>query len=140
MIRCGWHIVLDWQASIDCKPPTKANHHGRRRANNEQVYAIKLSKIRRTSSALVCLNSTFVDTMKALDAYGGSLDLEYRARFFDALTKDIIDDILWSKYLRTRTRATFVKYIIGLWDSGTTEPDPSHEITRLSPLLHREMK
>lgn len=49
--------------------------------------------------------------MEARINYGGSLDLKYWVKFFDAAKKEIIPNILSSEYLSTKMQATYVEYL-----------------------------
>lgn len=73
--------------------------------------AIKVSKIRSTSSVWGRPDSMVVAIMKALLSYAGSLDLEYGLNFIDACVSYIINDILSSKNVLNRMPATDVLYI-----------------------------
>lgn len=71
----------------------------------KQAETITLSKICRTSYALVLRDSTLVHTMGGLVNYALTLDLRLIKGSLDESIKDLVNDTLVSEYLPTRTQA-----------------------------------
>lgn len=61
-------------------------------AENKQDEAIRLSKIRNTSSALERRDSRVAGTTKALVNYAAVFELDCGVRFVDVRIKDTVDD------------------------------------------------
>lgn len=77
----------------------------------KQGETIKGMKILNTSFALVCCDSGFVDTMKALSIFSGAFVLEYSVKFGDAGMQDIMDETSLCKYLQNRKWVNFLRYV-----------------------------
>lgn len=77
----------------------------------KRAEAITLSKIRNTFSAIVFLESAFVNNMKVMVSFVEAIDLKHSVKFVevrikcivDVCIKFIVDNILTSVYLPTRT-------------------------------------
>lgn len=65
--------------------------------------AINLSPAMSTLTAIVCKNTSLVDSMKALSSYAKSLRLAYGIHSEDIKTKDVLKNIIFSDYLSKKT-------------------------------------
>lgn len=60
----------------------------------QHAQAIQISNAGSTSTAIVIRDTSLEDTMKALEYYAGSFELDYGVKFVHARTKDFVDDTI----------------------------------------------
>lgn len=111
LTRCNWRFAQDPRASMDCMLLLRAPHHASKRWGYWVGWDHEPQQTCNTFSALMRRDSTIADSLKALVNCAEAFKFEYKFKFVDVGTNDIVNCTLSSENLKTRTRATYVQYI-----------------------------
>lgn len=72
---------------------------------------MKISQMKSTSTATVCMDRTFLSVMKAILNYGRTFELQYGASFVEARIKDTVDDMMPSQHLLEQSLFSRVRFV-----------------------------
>lgn len=77
----------------------------------QHAESLELSKVANQSTPIFRNDTSFVDAMKALASYAGTIEFKYGVKYIDTKAKGIVDDTQSLDYLRTWSLGMYNQYV-----------------------------
>lgn len=111
--RCHSIEMLQKKDGVECFAEPLHMHYGFRVGGKATSPAegVNLRKITNLSTAIVQREPMFPDTMQSLLSYVQAFEENYGVHFLHMRISDIMENIIYSNFLPTKSRATSKRYI-----------------------------